>query len=546
MPDDTKTDKIRYRFNQMESARLPYEPLWQDIVDLVAPRRSNLTVTPGKKKGLEVYDGTPRGACQQHADGLFGYLCSPTMEWFRLRIARKEINNIPEVKAYLQDSAEQLFYAFNRSNFYAVTPEYFFDGCSIGTATMYGEEDVGQGKIIFIVRNPWEVYISPNRYGEVDVLFRKYKMTARNAYDRFGKKLSEKIKTSAKNSPETEFDFLHGVYPNDDRQLGKVDSNNKAFSSVYIELAGSNDLLSEKGYDLFPYSVWRYRVDSGEIQGRSPASDAIIEIFGLNQVTKTILEASQLAVLPAYNVPKEMRGKVRIKPRGYNYYEDPQRIVTPVHVPSSLPAGEAQQERLSNAIERNFHIEFFMLLSRAALEGRQLTVPQVMEMQGEKGAMLGAVVGRLNGDFFDPIIDRVFQIESDAGRMPEVPDILYETEETNIEVEYLGPLAQAQKQLLKTQSITRSIATLAPMAEIKPEIMDRINFDVVTDKILDSNNFPQDAIVSVDDANEVRRIRAEAAEAREQMAMLGEAADKVPGLSKKIEKGSVIDKAIGE
>lgn len=540
--------KIRLRFNQMKTVRLDYEPLWSDITDLIAPRRSNIQGSdlPGKKKGLEIYDGTPRSACQQHADGLFGYLCSPTMEWFRLRIARKAVNEIPEVKAYLQDAAEQLFYAFNRSNFYSVAPEYFFDGCSIGTATDYSEEDLSNNRIICRVLHPGEVYIAPNRYGEVDVLFRRYKMTARNAYEQFGDKLEEKIKQSAKNSPETEFEFLHGVFPNTDRQLGKEDSNNKAFSSVYLEATGTNSILSEKGYDLFPYSVWRYRVDSGEIYGRSPASDAIIEIFGLNQVTKTMLQASQLAVEPAYNVPKEMRGKVRVKPRGMNYYEDSQRQVTAVHVPSSLPAGEAQQDRLSKSIERNFHIEFFMLLSRAAMEGRQLTVPQVMEMQGEKGAMLGAVVGRLNGDFFDNKIDRFSQIESEAGRMPEIPDILYESGETNIEVEYLGPLAQAQRQLVKSQAITRSLETLAPLAQVKPEVMDRINFDVVTDKILDSNNFPQDAIISVDDANEARRIRAEQAQAMQQAEMLGQAADKVPALSKKIEEGSVIDKLGGE
>jgi uncharacterized membrane protein len=167
-------------------------------------------------------------------------------------------------------------------------------------------------------------------------------------------------------------------------------------------------------------------------------------------------------------------------------------------------------------------------------------------MQGEKGAMLGAVVGRLNGDFFDSKIDRDFQIESDAGRMPPVPDVLYETGETNIEVEYLGPLAQAQKQLLKSQSITRSIETLAPMVELKPEIMDRINFDVVTDKILDSNNFPQDAIISVEDANEIRQQRQEQMQAMQTAEMLKEGAKVVPGLGKEIEKGSVIDKLGGE
>jgi hypothetical protein len=548
MPDETKATKARHRFNQLESIRLDYESLRQDITDLVATRRSNVSGSevPGKKKGLEIYDGTPRSACQQHADGLFGYLCSPSMEWNRFFIARKEINAIPEVKKYLQEANEQAFYAFNRSNFYAVAPEYFFDGCSIGTAAMYAEEDIGAERIINKVIDPNEVYISPNRYGEIDVLFRKYKMTARSAFDEFGDKLSDKIKAAAKNAPETEFEFLHGTYPNTDRQLGKADSNNKAFSSIYLEATGTNDLLSEKGYDLFPYSVWRYRVGSGEVYGRSPAADAIVEIFGLNQVTKTMLQASQLAVEPAYNVPKEMRGKVRIKPRGMNYYEDPQRQITPVHIPSNLPAGETQQDRLQNSIERNFHIEFFMLLSRAALEGRQLTVPQVMEMQGEKGAMLGAVVGRLNGDFFDSEINRYFQIESDAGRMPPVPDVLYETGETNIEVEYLGPLAQAQKQLLKSQAITRSIETLAPMVELKPEIMDRINFDVVTDKILDSNNFPQDAIISIEDANEIRQQRQEQMQAMQTAEMLKEGAKVVPGLGKEIEKGSVLDKVGGE
>jgi len=545
--EETNAGKIRRRFGQVESIRLDYESLRQDIADLVAPRSSNVKgdETPGKKKGLEIYDGTPRSACQQHADGLFGYLCSPSMEWFRLRIARREINQIPEVKQYLQDSAEQLYYAFNRSNFYAVTPEYFFDGCSIGTAVMYAEEDVGNDRVVFKVIDPNESYIAVNRFGDVDVLFRKYKMTARNAYSQFDN-VSEIIKEAAEKSPETEFEFLHAVYPNDKRQYDKVDSRNKPFKSVYLEKTGDNKILNENGYNLFPYSTWRYRVNSGEIYGRSPAADAIVEIFGINQISKTMYQASQLAVEPAYNVPKEMRGKVRIKPRGKNYYDEPDRVVTPVHVPSSLPAGENQQDRLQNSIEKHFHIEFFMLLSRAAMEGRQLTVPQVMEMQGEKGAMLGAVVGRLNGDFFDNTIDRVFQIETDAGRMPPIPQVLYERGETNIEVEYLGPLAQAQKQLVKSQSITRSIEMIAPMAQVRPEVMDRINFDVVVDKILDSNNFPQDAIISVDDANIARQARAQQMQAMQQAEMMERAAKAAPGVSKAVEPNSIIDKMAGQ
>jgi len=542
-----KAQEVRKYFSQLVTTRQPYEPLWQDIADLVAPRRSNIlgTELPGKKKGLRIYDGSPRSACQQMADGFYGYLCSPSMHWFRLLMARNELNDIPEVKAFLQDSEEQLYYAFNRSNFYAVAPEYFFDGGSIGTATMYAEEDIGQGRVIFMPIAPGESYISVNRYGEVDTEYRKYKMTARNAVEKFDN-LSDKVTQAAENAPETEFSFIHAVYPNKKIKPNKVDHSGMAYESVYLEEKGEDEFLKKAGYNTFPYFVWRYRVDSGEVYGRSPASDSMVDILGLQQIGKTILQATQLAVEPSFNVPEEMRGKVRIKPRGMNYYQDPKRTITSVHVPASLPAGEAQQERLTQTIEKNFHTEFFMLLSRAALEGRQLTVPQVTEMQGEKGAMLGAIVGRLNGDFFDNVIDRVFQIEVEAGRMPEVPEVLLESGETNIDVEYLGPLAQAQRQLLRTQGIMRGMEYVGNLAQIFPQVTDRVNPDVVADEIFDSVGFPQKAIVPLDEANKVREARAKQQQEMAMMEMMGNAADKIPALSKAPEEGSPAKKMMGE
>ena len=542
-----KAQNIMSRFSQLEQIRADYEPLWSDITDLVAPRRSDLTglQTPGKKQGLKIYDGTPRTACQQHADGLFGYLCSPTTNWFLWKIAKKEIAKLPEIKKYLQDGAEQMYYAFNRSNFYAVTPEYFFDGCSIGTATMYAEEDSASGRIVFIPRHPREIYISANQFGDVDVLFRKFKLTARNAVAKFKTGLSAKIISAATKNTESEFDFIHAVFPNTDRQLGKLNSKNMVFSSIYIEFGGSK-VLSESGYNFFPYSVWRYRINSGEVYGRSPAGDAIVEILGLNQITKTILQASQLAVEPAYNVPKEMRGKVRIQPRGLNYFDEDKRIITPINVPVNLPAGETQQERMKKSIEANFHTDFFTLLSRAAMEGRQLSVPQVVEMQGEKGAMLGAVVGRLNGDFFDGTINRVFNIETAAGRMPDIPDILYEYDDMIIETEYLGLLAQAQKQQIRLNSITRSMEIIMPLMEIDPNIRDRINFDEMVDEILDTTGFPVDAIIPVDQAEKVRVIRAEQETKQRELQMMSEAADKVPGLGKPVDESSVLAQMTGE
>ena len=159
-------------------------------------------------------------------------------------------------------------------------------------------------------------------------------------------------------------------------------------------------------------------------------------------------------------------------------------------------------------------------------------------MQGEKGALLGAVVGRLNGDFFDNVIDRVFNIETLAGRMPDVPDIIYEMGETDIDVEYLGPLAQAQKQLVKTQGILKGLQMITPFFEVYPEMRDRIDPDVTVDEILESVNFPQNAIIRKEDADKARAARAQLIQQQQQMEMMAAAADRVPALSKAPEEGS--------
>jgi len=547
MAEDTTAGKLRKRFGQLEQLRNPWESIWSDVTDLVAPRRSNIkgTELAGKKKGILIYDGTPGQALQLFTDGMHGYLISPAMVWFRLKMARDKQNDIPEVTVYLQECEEQMYFAFKRSNFYEEMSEYLYDGGSIGTATMYSEEDLNAGRIVFSCRHPGEIYIAQNKYGMVDTVFRKFKLSARNAVDKFGRgKLTPSLLQAYENNPYSEFQFIHGIYPNEGRDVTKLDNRNKPFVSVYAQ-DGAAELCGESGYDMNPMAVWRYRRNSRETYGRSPAMDAIVEVFGLNQVAKTMMQANQLAVEPAYNVPKEMRGKVRIGPRGMNYYDETNRMITPVHNIGNIPAGENQQERLEKAIEKYFRVDFFMMLSRAAMEGRQLTVPQVMEMQGEKGAILGTTIGRLQGECLNPIIDRVFQIENDAGRMPEPPDVLLSEEGEQIDVEYMGPLAQAQKRMFHSQGIMQGLNSVAPLAELFPEVRDRIDPDVVVEEIFESTGFPQKAIRSREDAEEIRAARAEQMRQQALMEAAERAAKVAPGLGKKIEGGSPLDMLAG-
>ena len=176
------------------------------------------------------------------------------------------------------------------------------------------------------------------------------------------------------------------------------------------------------------------------------------------------------------------------------------------------------------AIERHFKVEFFVLL--ASLEGKAKTATEVLELAGEKAAVLSRPLTRLNAECLDPIIDTVFDIELRANRLPPIPQILLDMPEAgNIDVDYMGPLAQAQKKHFQVQSIEQSIAVAAPIIEIQPSVVDNVDWDGTFIDLLQVTGFSQKRINTSDKVEKIRQGRAnvEAQEAaKEELAQAAE------------------------
>ena len=504
-------DLIIKRQAQLEDLRLPWERLWQDIADYVVPVRANIkSESKGTNRATKIYDGSPLAALELFADGLHGYLVSPSIQWFRLKMADPRLNAIPEVKEWLQETEKTLYSAFQRSNFYTTMGEFFIDAGSIGTSTIYSEEywpeNTTVSKILFHTRHCAEICIAENEQGIVDTVYRKYKIQARQAAKKFGKEnLSLSLQNALEKNPFTEFEFIHALFPREERQLGKLNAKNKPFASYWLQLEGKKMVL-ESGYDSNPFSVWRYRKASNEVYGRSPASTALSDIIGLNLISKTLLKAAELSVEPSYNVPSELMGKVRIRPRGMNYYDDEKRVISPVLSGINFPVGIDREDKKREIIQDHFKVDFFLMLSRAE---RQMTATEIIERQGEKAAVLGTAIGRLNYECLDPTIDRTFDIEYNAGRIDDPPDILLEQPGARIDVDYMGPLAQAQKRLFQTQGIIRSLEGLKPILDVNPDSADIVDWDDTARQVLESYGMPQKTIRSMDEVLGIREARAQ-------------------------------------
>jgi len=538
---DRQAEAILQRQKLLEEIRSPWEDIWQDIADHILPIREDIRQErrEGERHGTKIYDGSPLSALQLFADGLHGYLISPSFPWFRLQLGLplhrapasirryasrfRELDDVPEVRQYLQETESCLYDAFRRSTFYNAMTPFFEDGGALGTAYSYSEEDPATGRTIFLTIHPGECYIAEDRYGQVDVVHRKVRLEARKAVQQFGSgAVSDAINEADRNRPFQKFEFLHAVYPRTDRIPGRLDQKNKPIASVWVDTA-ERKCVRVSGFDMMPYTVWRYKKSTGETYGRCPAMFALADIMGIHQISKTLLGAAHRVSDPAYNVPSELQGKVRLRPGEYNYFgKDHNRVISPVMTGIQYPVGSDREQQKRKAIEDHFHVDFFLMLARST---RQMTATEVLERQGEKAAILGTPIGRLNSETLSPTIDRLFWIEYEAGRLPPLPEILLEMGGESIDVDFLGPLSQAQKRLFRTQNVMNGLEALNPVAGLFPEVLDIIDPDETAREILESNGYPQKAIRSQKDIDARREARAEA----ERAALEREQADATAG-----------------
>ena len=177
-----------------------------------------------------------------------------------------------------------------------------------------------------------------------------------------------------------------------------------------------------------------------------------------------------------------------------------------------------------------------------------MTATEVMELQSEKAAILGATIGRLNSEYGDPVLERVFQIEKDAGRLPPVPPKLARFAGEDIRFDYLGPLAQAQKRLVNSQGAIRSLQSIEGILAMQPDVADSIDFDALTRLIFATHGMPARVLRNPEEVAAMRQERAEAAAKQAQLDQMEQAANVVPKMSKAPEPGAPIEalqKALG-
>ena len=243
-----------------------------------------------------------------------------------------------------------------------------------------------------------------------------------------------------------------------------------------------------------------------------------------------------------------MRNRFSSKPDARNYLKPGEKPPEPLLSGAQYPMALQDQQWVKERIEDHFLVDFFLMLQRS--KDIVKTATEVMEMQAEKAAVLGTLIGRLQSEFLDPTIDLMFYNGVKAGRIPPPPVALLQwmvaNGETagNIKVEYIGPLAQAQKRFHVTQGVIQGLNSTLPYAQMKPEILDLYDWDEVIRAIAEAQGMPARLVLDEKAVAAIRLARQQAMQqaAQQQQEMAG--ADAYQKMQKAPEAGSPLEKVI--
>ena len=521
MPTEEMAVMLLNRLSTLETQRMTWEHHWQEVADYIVPRKADITKkrSAGDKRQELIFDGTAIHSAELLSASLHGMLTNASTPWFSLRFRDNETDMMDEAKEWLEGATDVMYQAFQRSNFQEQVHELYHDLITFGTGVMFVEADE-ENQVRFGTRHISECYVSEDDQGRVDTVYRKFKMPVRAAAMRFGEKsLSQKMTKALTEDPYSEVTIIHVVRPREERDITKEDTLNKPFLSCYID-PDEKIIMSESGYDEFPYTVPRYLKASFELgYGRSPAMTALPDIKMLNKMSETTIRAAQKQVDPPLMVPDDgFMLPIRTVPGGLNFYRSGTRDrLEPLNIGANNPLGLSMEEQRRTAIRSAFFVDQLIMG-----EGPQMTATEVVQRTEEKMRLLGPVLGRLQAELLQPLINRVFNILARQQAFMPAPESLQE--QGDIDIEYVSPLAKAQRSG-DVQSVMRLFELIGPMGQLDPGVFDYMDTDGMVKYLIKVLGVPASVVRGEDEVFEKRTERAEQQAQQQEMAQMMQMAE---------------------
>jgi hypothetical protein len=542
-----KTDMLR-RWTALQTERSSWIAHWRELSDYLLPRSTRFYKSDrnkGTKKHNAIFDSTASRSLRILSAGMMSGMTSPARPWFRLALPDEDLMDYAPVKSWLAETQGRMLNVFARSNTYLMLHACYEELGAFGTSASVIMDDYDA--LIHHYQSPvGEFALATDYRGNVNTIYREFEKTVAELVAEFGYDQCSRTTQALYNSGNLDawVPIIHGIEPRSDRDARKADGKNKPWRSVYFE-PGREDagdkVLRESGYDRFPGLAPRWHKMPGDVYGNSPGMEALGDIKQLQHEQLRKANAIDYQTKPPLQVPANMKGRdLDYLPGGVTYVDAPgaqNAVSTLFNVQLDLQHLLFDIQDVRERIRGAFYADLFLMLA-STVPGR-MTATEVAERHEEKLLMLGPVLERLHNELLKPLIDETFTRMVQADLVPPPPEALQGVE---LDVEFVSMLAQAQR-AIGVNGVDRFVGALGAVAQMRPEVIDKIDVDKWADSYSDMLGVDPDIIVASENVAIIRQQRAQAQAQAQQMQaaqMQADAAAKL-GTVKTDEKNAATD-----
>lgn len=524
--------KIKKKFNQMFLNRQKYIDKWKMIRDYQLPFLGLFDGEDDQSmiRSDKILNGVAWESCQIFASGVMSGMTPPSRKWFKLTMENTELAANSDVAEVLDDREEILYAVFAKSNFYSVVHQVYME-LPYGQSPMSIMPDGRVGaRFTHYPIGTYALECSAN--SDVNTFGRKYKMTADQLVEEFGfENCTTEVQNAYKNGTGNAHTFTVCwlVCENKDKS-NKLGNKNMPYSSIYwLEGSRDDEILRHGGFEEWPIPIARHTTHDLSGYGKGSAWFAQADAMMLQKLELDNLTAIELGIKPPMTATSDIIGTVNLMPGGVTEIDTGGKLEPAFAMGLDINAVQQKIQKQEESIQRAYSADLFLMLDN--IDSGQMTAREVMERTQEKLQQLGPVVERLQSEFLNPIIERTYAILDRAGVFPPIDDELAEQlNGQDVKIEYISPLAQAQK-VSSLTSIEQYFAFLMSLAQGNPNILQKFDFVEAADYYGVNLGVPAKVIVSNDEYQAMMEQQQQAQQEQQEQEQMMQAATLAPQMA---------------
>lgn len=535
------SDIIR-KLSDLKTRRAPLESHIRECYQFTNPIRGMMFGTGGSTMTAEsiqnsaatatanLYDSTGDDAAGLVASALVSNLTPANSRWFGYKSGKDN----DALDKWLDEACNTVHAEIHASNYDAPAYESMYDTAISGQCALYVEEGIDTTYHF----EEWPLAqcfaATTKRDGLVDTVYYQFTLTAQQAVTEYGAdNVSEKITKALEKRPYTPFNFVQAIFPREKPSAGtrqKVKDKLLPFASMHVEV-DSKKVCRESGYHEFPVVFPRWMKLPGSVYAQGPISRALPDIKSLNETKRLAFANADMAIAGMWGAVDDgvINAKtVRIGAR---------KVVMMASKESFFPLQPGGKFDLSMMITADLQktIRRIMMadLLETNTEGPAKTATEWHYRVNLIRQLLGPMFGRIQSEYLIPLVWRCFWIAFRKGMLGDLPQ---DAQEANLQLQFQGPLARAQK-MEEVASMDRFEQSLMAQAQgqtaagLPPDVMDNYDIDAAARHRAEMLGVPAKLIVDMKEVIKRRKVREDKAAKAQQQAQQQEMMGKAGGQS---------------